>query len=637
MTDDEPFQRRSTPAPSAERLRSAYGPVRAHFRAHPERYATVQRWLNQARFGTTYDSYLARAVREAGVAAVVGVGLGVAAVVALFGTGAASLSGIGWLVLALPPLLAAVGGASVLGGRVLHPRLVARHRARSIDVMLPHAIVFLYAQVHGGVAFADVLEGLADAEEAYGPVATEFAIVVADVERFDADLYTALGHAHDLTPSDDLAAFLDELVSVLETGGDVTAFLEREADAALERTREEQEALLADLSLLAEAYVAVVFAAPTLLLVVLLVVQFVSGGVLLVLDVLVYVLVPLELAAFVLALRWLDRPFREYAGDHGHDGEPVGDGERVAEYHRERRRARLRQRLREPLALLQDRPLASLAVTAPLSVLAVLTLWAGGVVSPTLAALQRAPTRTTMAVAVLPAVLCGAPYALLHRRRRKRRERVRERFPDALGVLASATRNGVPIGEAFALVADRLSGDLATELERVHHEAGWTDDLTRPLERFAERLRVPAISRVVELLVESIRTTDDLGPVLSVVSEDMATRNALRRTRQRELGQYVVIVVVGVLVYLGIVAMFDTFLLPQFELATAGAETRTFDVGGTPQSAYRRVFFHSALVQAAGNGLLLGRLTGDSVADGVGYAVGMVAVVAAVFGTLTFI
>ena len=47
-----------------KRLRTHYGWVRSYFKTRPQRYATVQRWLNQARIGTTYDQYLTGARRS---------------------------------------------------------------------------------------------------------------------------------------------------------------------------------------------------------------------------------------------------------------------------------------------------------------------------------------------------------------------------------------------------------------------------------------------------------------------------------------------------------------------------------------------------------------------------------------------
>jgi flagellar protein FlaJ len=60
-----------------DRLRDEYGPVRAYFKTHPEKHVDLQRWLNQGRFGTTYDVYLTRSVRYSVAAAGVGVLLGV--------------------------------------------------------------------------------------------------------------------------------------------------------------------------------------------------------------------------------------------------------------------------------------------------------------------------------------------------------------------------------------------------------------------------------------------------------------------------------------------------------------------------------------------------------------------------------
>jgi flagellar protein FlaJ len=637
------FSRRA-PRRNAAELREAFGPVRGTFRAVPDRFDGFQRRLNQARFGTTYDRYLARTVWLAALAAVVGLVLGAGVAGWLLTTGTVVLDGVAWALFALPLLGAGLAGGVVAGGRYLHPTLVVRHRRNSIDAMLPHAIVFTYALTHGGETLYEVLSSLAGAEETYGPVADEFGQIVADVDRFDVDLFTAIEHARELTPSDDLATFLDELVSVLETGGDLGAFLEGEADAALDRAEADQSELLEDLSLLAHVHVAAAFAGPSFLLVVLFVVTFLGGSTLRELTLLVYVGLPLVVAAFVYAVGRLDRPFREYAGRVGRatpdpDGIDGADG-RLEAYRQVRRRQSVRERLRRPFALVAGTPAYSLLVTVPLALLAIGWLLGSGRVTATLAAFDVAPVATTSGLVVLPGLVVGTPYAVLHERRTRVEAATRNRFPDALEVLADATRNGVPLTEAFGLVARRLTGPMAVELERTHNDAGWSDDLEGSLRGLADRVGVPTVTRVVRLLVEVVHVTDDLGPVLRVVADDVSRRNELRRERQRVLGQYVVIVTVGVLVYLGIVALFESFLLPQLAGATVGVEgVRAESLPSTDiaRGTYRRLFYHSALVQGVGNGLLLGRLTGDSVADGVKYAVAFAAIVAGTFHALAIL
>ncbi len=150
------------------------------------------------------------------------------------------------------------------------------------------------------------------------------------------------------------------------------------------------------------------------------------------------------------------------------------------------------------------------------------------------------------------------------------------------------------------------------------------DEVTGALGRFADRSAVPTVDRVIYLLQGSVRATCDLAPVLDVVVGDPEARNDVRQRHRRNMRPYVLMVFVGVFVYLGIVVLFDSHHLP---VAADVAQTSTGSLTGTPLTVgevpvatYHRIFVHSALIQAVGNGLLLDVDIDSRVRSGVGYA-----------------
>jgi flagellar protein FlaJ len=72
----------------------------------------------------------------------------------------------------------------------------------------------------------EIIREIAEADEVYGSVSDEFDMTVRDIELFGNDLFTALRDARNLTPSANLEQFLDDLLSVLDSGFDVTNFLD---------------------------------------------------------------------------------------------------------------------------------------------------------------------------------------------------------------------------------------------------------------------------------------------------------------------------------------------------------------------------------------------------------------------------
>jgi flagellar protein FlaJ len=103
------------------------------------------------------------------------------------------------------------------------------------------------------------------------------------------------------------------------------------------------------------------------------------------------------------------------------------------------------------------------------------------------------------------------------------------------------------------------------------------------------------------------------------------------------MSSYIAIVVIGYLVSLMVVVLVAaSFLGPIAETASTPVEgvlQAGLPASFTNISLYtsRALFFHSVLVQAAGSGLLAGKLADNSVLSGLKYSIFMVALALAAF------
>ena len=678
-----------------ERVREEYGRLRAYYKLRPEKYRDFQRRLNQARMGTSYDVYLADSARYAVIAAFGGLLLGILVSLVLSNVGVIAefrnpiSSFRGDLVRYLGRNRALFSGAiitillttilslTVWYGRYVYPRSVADSRRRNIDVTLPHAITFMYALSYGGMSLLDVIHPLGDADDTYGQVAAEFEMIARDVELFGNDLFTAIRNARNLTPSDNLEQFLDDLLAVLDSGGEVSEFFRAETNTYLEEAREEQENFLETLALLAEFFVVVFVAAPLFLIVILMVISLLGGQTLTQLSLLIYAVLPLGMLGFLVLLDTLSEPYRQPTIDFERgemrpseqgvlalvvlrdawndlldllgsitgteDESSLSHEERrarqVAAYERTQRRQRLAATLNDPLAKIRAQPLLTLVVSAPFAALVLAGLVFTGEVRPTVAALETDPIRTTTLVFVLPLMLTIVPISVFHEMKRRRDTALSRRFPDTLNVLSSANKMGIELTEALSLVARWSRGPLATELRKVRNDIRWNFDTRSALLDFADRIKAPQLSRTLKLIAEGTRSTSDLARVLSVAAEDTRERFKIQRKRQNELGSYVAVVVIGFLVYLLVVVILNTSYLEPIANTpqpAPGPDGRSvpLSVASVPVEAYRTLFFHSALVQGLGVGLLAGKLANDDVLSGLKYSIGLIALTLVVFTLL---
>ncbi|MFC7176921.1 type II secretion system F family protein [Halosegnis marinus] len=511
-----------------EMFRREFGLVRAFFRSRPARYWRLQRRLNQARVGTTYDRYLTRSVTLATFAGIAGALAGALLTVVLtrlgvlgsidspvnFGTGALvrfvaeNEVVVGGAALAL--VLALVGFGTVWVARLYYPSLVIDSRRRNIDVNLPHAIVYMYALSFGGMDLLEVLERTAGADETYGNVSDEFDMIIRDVELFGADLYTAIRNARNLTPSDNLESFLDDLLSVLDSGGDMTGFLREETEKYMDRAQNEQESFLDTLELLSEVFIVLFVAAPLFVVVIMMVMSFLGENTVPYLMVVIYAVIPLVMAAFLVIVSVLSDPYKQ----PDHDLKIPDDGTRVPVtadlraspgfdvFRGLRLRARARAFLRAPLKPLYERPTLTLVATVPLAVLA----------APLSAELLSVPLRSgvlleepfeaTLALLVVPFFVVAFPLSLFYEADRRRREAIAEQLPDTLDILASANQMGVPLVKGIDLVTKNVSGALSTELRRTRNDMEWNYDIQSGLRGLADRVEVPQLTRTCNILAE---------------------------------------------------------------------------------------------------------------------------------------
>jgi len=658
-------------------LRAAYGWVRAFFKTRPERYTALQRRLKQARIGVTYDEYLVTSVRVAAVAAVAGAVLGVAllavwpALVAL-GTGAeaagtaagssavsgatgsgAASGAAGGGALAWPSLLpglaavlvgGAVGAATAWVARNYYlPRRAIAARRREIALTLPYAITYTYALSNGGMNFADVCRRLAAADAVYGEVSNEFDVVVREMDLFGNDLPQALGNVRGLTPSDSLQRFLDDLLSVLESGGDLESFLENQSREYLDEALDEQTSFIETLGTLSELFVVAFVATPLFLLVVMLVVSSLGSSTVRETTLLVYLVFPLAMVFFLLLIDLLSAPYEQPAIVRETSRRSVSPGvraddERYERYEHASRRQRLRELVGRPLATMGRRPTASLVLTVPIGLAIAGLAIATDTVQPTIAALLDSPVATTVGVAVAPLLVATVPLAVLHERERRRRLVLTERFPDVLSILASANRMGIGVVDGFDLVVRWTTGTLATELRTVRNDLAWNHDLPAALVGFAGRIRVPELTRTVRLVADGSQASGDLHELLEVAATDTRARAKLRRARRRAVSSYVAIVVLGFLVYLLVVTLLSRSYLAPLEalpeLPETSATTGAPLGADVPVDAFEVLFFHSALVQGFGTGLLAGKLAENDLKSGLKYGISLVVITVATFALL---
>lgn len=639
-------------------LRAEYGRIRSWAKTNPDRFQSLQRSLSQARMGTTYDVYLKQCVQYAALATLIGLVAGavVGATLAMTGVFAdlrfpvavggdiaaffrANKSLVAGIILA--GTIATAMGVGTFLGTYRYPSYRAGRRGKRINFLLPHGIVYMYALSYGGTNLVGVVDSLADSADAYDEVAHEFDAVRRDVELFGNDIITALQNQRNLTPSPMLERFLDDLISVLDTGGDVTTFLESSSKSYLEDAEQEQEQFLNTIAVYSEVYIAAFVAAPLFAVVILIVISFLGGATTGLMFGLIYVAFPVGMALFLAILSMLSAAYR-YPDTHLEmppdptDTEgtatDISDDERFKRYQRDNRWARFRPMLSSPLDTLRSNPLWTLAVTVPVAVIYGIVVISTGLATP--GEMTTRPVATTSLLLIYPFLLVVVPLALFAELKRSREQAILDRLPASLNVLSSANRMGIPFDRSLDILTRYTGGTLSQELRITRNDVYWSNDLNRSLLGMANRVRVPQLSRTLKLIADGARSSGDLARVLAIAASDARDRQRLSKKRSDEMSVYLAVVMIGFLVYLMVIVLLDIgYLRPIEELTAEGAGDISSPVtlADLPTETYRMLMFHSVLIQAIGTGLIAGKLSDDSVLSGLKYAIGLIVLTLIVF------
>lgn len=631
-----------------------YEPLRRFFADRSDRHEDLNEDLNAARIPVTVAGYLARSVILVLIAALVGIAVGFGGALFLAESGRlAAMTGIGSLgavgrfigryrfVFVALALAVGFGGAFAIGTwsfRYYFPRYQAGVRAKKLNLMLPSAVSYMYALSHGGLDTVTVFRKLAAAEDTYGETAREAGLVINHVDYLGRDFMQALREASEITPCSYTAEFFTDLLGVIESGGDVEAFLADRRNESLQDARVVQDSYIENIALFAEIYVTILIAGPLFLLILLMVMGITGLGTLELVNIVVYAGIPLASVFSLLVLDRLGDAFRQTTSRPSEtvDRPAVPDNADAAAYAARKQRYSRSGRLRRLLRRCRQQPTVVLAASVPLGLIVAGLAAVSGAVSPSVSGVYAQPLVATTLLFVAPFTVATLPLVVFYELRQRRVDTILRRFPDVLSTIAGASRMGIRPSEAIEQVADRSEGPLATDFGRVHNEIEWFDDLRGSLLRLARRTRTRIVIRSLRLVVDADEASGNLAETLSVAAEDARAQRQFLRRRSQELSSYVAAAFISFLVYLGILLLINQFY---FEEALALGQATTVSDPNLPISlqgidvdGFQLAFIHSSLVQSLFIGLVAGKMASGRLLAGLKYSLVMMLVTILAFG-----
>jgi len=628
---------------------------------------SVEKKLSQARMSDNVELFLSRALA---LATIVGLALWLLGVFAgyafvqLFVGPDAALIGIPIpsniqpvvdlvkapaLVLVIGLIFGSIGFGIGFGSIVSIPYFRANSRKREINVLLSDSISFMYALSVGGMNQLEILRAMAEADDTYGEVSKEFQSIVLETEYFDTDYRTAIRTQALETPSDNLSQFLTDMLSIINSGGDMTDFLEDQKDKYMRTAKQEQKKLLDTLELFGEMYMTLSLF-PLLLIIILVIMSMMGQAQTELLYGTVYGLIPLIGAGFLVlvstvtqdeigdgylkATREADADIEaekgigvfnpglvtQYTGEHG-----VFDRIKRREGTHE-----LMDILRAPHVFFRDHPRLVLAVTAPLTVLVLIAAVVTGNAPLSLDGMIANPIYGTFIWLYVPLYINFIPLAIFYEWNVRSRRGVLGNLSENLRKLASANDTGMTLLESFKIVADTSSDKLAKEFEVMHSKVNYGTDLKNALREFNNKYHIPRLARMVKLISEAQEASNQIQDVLSTAARASENQDDIDRERIARTRMQVVITIMTYLTLLGVMALLKLQFLDVMAGLADQAASSGGGGGGGPSGDFggnvdtpllSMLFFHAVVLQALVSSFIAGYIRNVELISGVKYAV----------------
>ena len=625
----------------------------------------LERKLAEARMDKTVGLYLSRALAFGVVSGVLLWLLGIVVGLVLFGanlvevgtlTGLRVPSGtvltliemarIPFLIFTSGLVFGTIGFAGVFGTYVLVPYSRSARRRREIDLLLPDAVSFMYALSIGGMNQLEIIEAMANAEDTYGEVSREFRTIVQETQYFDTDYRSSIRKQAAQTPSSDLSQFLTDMLSIIDSGGNMTEFLDDKKDIHFRTAKEKQQRILDSLELFSEIYITISLF-PLLLIIILVIMNMIGGVEDLMLYGTVYVMIPVLGVAFLILVATVRQDelgdgyleiddgaqrFEEKADsgllNRGLIQEFTGTYyifDRIKNREGTHETIRL---LKRPHLFFRDHPLYTLAITVPAALVLVIMAVVTGAVARSWSSVVAYPVWSTFVYVYLPLFVICVPLAVFWEWNVRSRRAVLDDLSANLRKLASANATGLTLLESVKVVGDTSPGKLGDEFRKMYAKSTYGMHLKESLIVFNNKYHIPRLARTVKLVSKAQEISSEISPVLSTAAKATEVQEDIERERKSRARLQVAIIILTFVTLLGVMAVMKSQFvdvmgeLTQQTGATDDVAGQQFG-GSVDLDLLSLLFFHAVTLQAIVSGLVCGYIRDASLASGVKYVVAL--------------
>lgn len=466
-----------------------------------------------------------------------------------------------------------------------YPFYLAHSRAKKIDLYLPHAINTMLGMMRGGMQVYETIKFVAVNKHLFSELSTEFEKVVTLVE-YGKDVSSALRYVAETTPSEKLRTFLDNLVNIYESSGNVLDYLKSKSEQFLAEKEVTYSALIEKLQVFSEVYLAIFIVFPLFLLIVLIVFQMTGQETLQIYRIFLFSTVPVGSLVVLFFLRTVMPS--EKIGRLEKYGIPTVTAivERAPEF-KVSKKKRLVKKVKSFLMEPFNREVYELKLRSLLFYI---------LLPPSIYfyifhdRLEFDLTLFFMSLMVFIPLIFFIEYKEYLIRR------IEEELPSLFKQMESMNRAGLNVVEILKNVSEAETSLLNREIKIVRRKVEWGEILTEAFRKLEERITSSILSRSVSMFVKSVESTSQIGDALATSASYSEMEVLMKKKVRKVMVVYVLIVYLAFAVFL-----YTTYVLINNIILIAPREAIKIDV-----FEIKRVFLETTLLIGFFSGVIIG-------------------------------
>jgi len=492
-------------------------------------------------------------------------------------------------------------------------------KTRKINQILPQSYLFLYSLTKGGLTITQSMEELANSKNTYTHVSQVFDDIITQSKYGNKSLESAIKTQAKQTKSTELEDFLQGLINVLDTGSDVSSYLEGKTQQALNQEKKDQESYFNTLEMLSEAYIVTFVLAPIFIMVLQLVSAMTGDFNRPLTQMVPYMHVPaggliISLVIYILGSQYtntnkIPKPLLLYQVSNN------------IEHKNEKSWL-------DYLDEIQKYSSLSLLITLPVLFIYLSIMIQTNVIPLTAEEWNEIPLQATIYGYYIPLLIVLAPWTLLYEREKRRRKRIETQLPQMLNNIQESNKRGLNINEAISTAAQSGTGNFYEELRKSLRKSEIFGNLNYALVEFANKLETPKISQAVDLIARANSVSGDVSTVMKIIADDFTALYELKQQRETKAKAYVAIIFVSImictLVLLAIDVVFFGFVAEQ---ATGNGDMEEQDTpeissfDSLPTGFFNRVLLHTVMMLSLVSGIVSGIMENNNPKNGFKYVI----------------